>query len=75
LTEIDGSNASCDIQKPWQQTSLGLRADGMAGDMFWQWGDQLSGGPSSDDGNTVYYGSALATCLVTDHVAAIKAAS
>ncbi len=71
----DGSNASCDVQKPWQQASLALATSGMAGDLFWQWGDQLSSGQTSNDGNTVYYGSSLATCLVTDHVKAVNAAS
>jgi mannan endo-1,4-beta-mannosidase len=47
----------------------------MAGDLFWQWGDNLSNGRSSDDGNTIYYGSSDAQCLITDHVSAIKAAA
>lgn len=47
----------------------------MSGDLFWQWGDQLSSGQSHNDGNTIYFGSQLATCLVTDHVKAINAAS
>lgn len=47
----------------------------MAGDLFWQWGDKLSNGQqTSDDGNTIYYGSSDAKCLITDHVSAIKAA-
>ena len=71
----DGSNSRCDIQKPWQQTSLSLAANGMGGDLFWQWGDQLSTGQTHNDGNTVYFGSSLATCLVTDHVNAINAAN
>ncbi|KAK3294332.1 glycoside hydrolase superfamily [Chaetomium fimeti] len=75
LLEEYGAKASCDIQKPWQQASLALAADGISGDLFWQWGDQLSSGQTHDDGNTVYYGSELATCLVTDHVDAINAAS
>jgi len=45
----------------------------MSGDLFWQWGDQLSSGLTHNDGNTVYYGSSLAQCLVTDHVNAINA--
>lgn len=38
-----------------------------------QWGDQLSTGQTHNDGFTIYYGSSLATCLVTDHVRAINA--
>ncbi|KAG7287373.1 hypothetical protein NEMBOFW57_006884 [Staphylotrichum longicolle] len=75
LLEEYGSNARCDIQKPWQQTSLALAANGMGADLFWQWGDQLSTGQTHNDGNTVYFGSSLATCLVTDHVKAINAAN
>ncbi|KAK4237347.1 glycoside hydrolase superfamily [Achaetomium macrosporum] len=75
VLEEYGANARCDVQKPWQQTSLSLATQGMAADMFWQWGDQLSTGQTHNDGKTVYYGSALATCLVTDHVKAINAAS
>ncbi|KAL2170443.1 hypothetical protein VTG60DRAFT_4823 [Thermothelomyces hinnuleus] len=72
LLEEYGAYARCDIQKPWQQTALSLAADGVSGDLFWQWGDQLSYGLSPNDGNTVYYGSSLAQCLVTDHVKAIN---
>ncbi|KAK4144570.1 glycoside hydrolase superfamily [Dichotomopilus funicola] len=75
LLEEYGSNASCDIQAPWQKTSLSLAADGMSADLFWQWGDNLSNGQTSNDGNTIYYGSDLATCLITNHVADIKAAA
>lgn len=63
------------MQAPWQKSSLALAADGMSGDLFWQWGDNLSNGPTSDDGNTIYYGSDLATCLITNHVADIEAAA
>lgn len=61
----------CTVEAPWQQTSLA--ADGMAGDLFWQLGDTLSTGQSSDDGNTIYYGSDDWTCLVTEHVEDIGA--
>ncbi|KAK0636977.1 glycoside hydrolase superfamily [Bombardia bombarda] len=64
----------CTVEKPWQQTSLGLAAEGMSADLFWQWGDRLSSGQTHNDGNTIYYGSADATCLITDHVKGIKAA-
>ncbi|KAL2153621.1 hypothetical protein VTH82DRAFT_4776 [Thermothelomyces myriococcoides] len=72
LLEEYGARASCDIQKHWQQTALSLAADGVSGDLFWQWDDQLSTGLSPNDGNTVYYGSSLAQCLVIDHVKAIN---
>lgn len=56
---------------PWQQTVLD---SGIAGDNFWQWGDTLSSGKTSDDGYTLYYGSGSEfTTLVTDHAAALNA--
>lgn len=59
----------------WQKTSLALANAGMAGDMFWQWGDKLTDGSSThDDGNTIYYNQGNATCLVTNHIKDIKAA-
>jgi mannan endo-1,4-beta-mannosidase len=62
------------VEKPWQQASLALATKGMGGDMFWQWGDKLSNGQqTANDGNTIYYGSSDGTCLITDHVNAIKA--
>ncbi|KAM7183363.1 beta-mannanase [Rhypophila sp. PSN 637] len=63
----------CQIQGSWQKASLDLYMEGMAGDAFWQWGDRLSSGQSPNDGNTVYYGSADAKCMIKDHVAAINA--
>jgi mannan endo-1,4-beta-mannosidase len=59
------------IEGPWQTTSL--NTNGMGADLFWQLGDNLSTGLTSDDTNTVYYGSADWTGLVTNHVAAINA--
>ncbi|KAE8153324.1 glycoside hydrolase family 5 protein [Aspergillus avenaceus] len=59
----------CNIEKPWQQTAL--NTTGLAADLYWQYGDQLSGGQSPDDGNTIYYGTDQFKCLVTDHVAQI----
>ena len=57
------------IEQPWQNTALA--APGIAGDAFWQLGDTISSGQTSNDGNTIYYGSSEWTSLVTDHVAAI----
>jgi mannan endo-1,4-beta-mannosidase len=57
----------------WQAAALQSAAGGISADLFWQWGESsLSIGTTSQDGNTVYYGSDLATCMVTEHVAAIK---
>lgn len=47
----------------------------MGGDSFWQDGDTLSTGQTSNDGYTIYYGTSDWTCLVTDHVANITAAN
>jgi mannan endo-1,4-beta-mannosidase len=61
------------MESGWQSTSLS--STGMAGDMFWQFGDTL---PScncqtANDGNTVYFGTSDWTCFVTNHIAAINA--
>ncbi|KAK3358268.1 glycoside hydrolase superfamily [Lasiosphaeria ovina] len=70
LEEYGVTSDQCNVEKTWQQASRA--ADGMAGDMFWQWGDKLSSGQSPNDGNTIYYGSSTATCLITDNVKAIN---
>ena len=68
----DGTESDhCNVEKPWQAASRAAAADGMAADLFWQWGDTLSSGKTHNDGNTIYYGSSDAQCLVTDHVKAI----
>ncbi|KAK3941969.1 glycoside hydrolase [Diplogelasinospora grovesii] len=72
LEEYGGTN-NCTIENPWQNTALST--DGIAGDMFWQYGDTL---PScscqtSQDGNTVYYNQGNWDCMVTQHIAAINA--
>ena len=48
--------------------------EGIAGDQFWQWGENLSSGQTHNDGYTVYYGSGSAEyqCMVADHIAAIE---
>ncbi|KAK3935804.1 glycoside hydrolase superfamily [Diplogelasinospora grovesii] len=74
LEEYGVATDHCTVEKPWQQASLDLATQGMGGDMFWQWGDKLSTGQSPNDGNTVYYGSSDAQCLVGDHVKAMKQA-
>ena len=72
LLEEFGASDNGTVEAAWQATAL--RATGTAGDLFWQYGDTLSTGETSQDGNTVYYGTDLYTQLVTDHVAAIDAA-
>ncbi|KAB8300420.1 hypothetical protein EYC80_000594 [Monilinia laxa] len=55
---------------PWQGTVLSTAT---AGSMYWQYGDTLSTGKTSDDGNTIYYGTDEYTTLVTNHAAAMNA--
>ncbi|CAK7222900.1 hypothetical protein SBRCBS47491_005021 [Sporothrix bragantina] len=71
LEEYGTETDHCTVEKAWQAASLAAAGDGMAGDMFWQWGDTLSTGKSADDGNTIYYGSSEGQCLIQDHVKAI----
>jgi mannan endo-1,4-beta-mannosidase len=58
------------IEAPWQSTAMST--NGIAGDMYWQYGDTLSSGKTADDGNTIYYGTSDYKTLVTDHVTKIK---
>lgn len=64
LEEYGTETNHCAVEKPWRAASLAQKDSGMAGDMFWQWGDQLSTGQTSNDGNTIYYGSSDAKCLL-----------
>jgi mannan endo-1,4-beta-mannosidase len=73
LEEYGATSNHVTIEQPWQQTSLATK--GMAGDMFWQLGDTLSSGQTSNDGNTIYYGTDEWTQLVVNHVAAINGGS
>ncbi|KUJ19886.1 glycoside hydrolase family 5 protein [Mollisia scopiformis] len=54
----------------WQATVLSTQT---AGDMYWQYGDDLSTGETSDDGYAIYYGSTEYATLVTAHAAAMLA--
>ncbi|KAL4874924.1 putative mannan endo-1,4-beta-mannosidase F [Aspergillus karnatakaensis] len=63
--EYGAPSDHCGIEVPWQTTAVS--STGIAGDLFWQWGDNLSTGLTHDDGNTIYYGSADYQCLVVDH--------
>jgi mannan endo-1,4-beta-mannosidase len=69
LEQYGVTSNHCSVEAPWQRTALDTT--GIAGDLYWQYGDTLSTGQSPDDGNTIYYGTSDFTCLVTDHVAAI----
>ncbi|KAK3672346.1 hypothetical protein LTR78_007653 [Recurvomyces mirabilis] len=71
LEEFGDSN-NCTSELSWETTALNTAGTG--GDMFWQYGDTLSTGQTSQDGNTVYYQDPLWQCLVAPHIAAIKAA-
>lgn len=62
----------CGYTPPWQAAARDT--EGIAGDQFWQWGDELSTGPAHDDGFTIYFeGGEDYQCMVADHVAAIEA--
>lgn len=71
LEEYGSAAPHATIEAPWQATALSTA--GMAGDMIWQFGTTLSSGQTSDDGNTVYYGTSDWTVLITNHVAAVNA--
>uniref|UniRef100_A0A093VJF0 mannan endo-1,4-beta-mannosidase n=1 Tax=Talaromyces marneffei PM1 TaxID=1077442 RepID=A0A093VJF0_TALMA len=70
LEEFGATSDQCANEAPWQATSLNTK--GIGADMFWQYGDTLSTGQSPNDGNTIYYGTNTFTCIVTNHVAAIR---
>ncbi|KAL4971701.1 putative mannan endo-1,4-beta-mannosidase F [Aspergillus desertorum] len=69
--EYGAPSDHCAIEVPWQETAVS--STGIAGDLFWQWGDTLSTGQTHNDGNTIYYGSDEYTCLVTEHMERIAA--
>lgn len=60
-----------EYEAPWQEYAL--NDTGIAADLFWQLGDTISTGQTSDDGNTIYYGSSDWEVLVTEHVEAVNA--
>lgn len=66
ILEEFGYSDDCATESSWQATANST--DGIAADMFWQLGDTLSTGQTNNDGNAVYYGSDLWTCLVTNHI-------
>ncbi|KAK7946302.1 mannanase [Apiospora aurea] len=67
---IPSSQGHCAIERPWQE--LAVQTEGIAGDAFWQAGTVLSTGKTHDDTFTLYHDTEEWTCLVTDHVAAIR---
>lgn len=69
IMEEYGSTTHTD-EIPWQTEVLDTET---AGDMYWQYGDTLSTGETSNDGYTIYYGTAEYTEIVTDHAAAMNA--
>ncbi|KUI69375.1 Mannan endo-1,4-beta-mannosidase A [Cytospora mali] len=73
LLEEYGGDNNCTIENPWQETAL--NTTGIAGDLFWQYGDTLpsSGSQTSQDGNTVFFNGTNWDCMVTEHVDAINA--
>ncbi|KAF2272794.1 glycoside hydrolase [Westerdykella ornata] len=60
----------CPVESGWQQTSLGLKDVGMAGDLFWQLRDTIrsTGQQTHNDGHMIYYGSSDWKCLVDEHI-------
>lgn len=73
LEEYGYSSNHITVEQPWQQVALA--ASGIAGDSFWQMGDTISTGQTANDGNTIYYGSAEWTALVTGHINAIASST
>jgi mannan endo-1,4-beta-mannosidase len=73
LDGIPSNQGHCSVLSEWQKTSLAT--PGMGGDGFWQFGTKLSSGLTHDDTFTIYHDTDEWTCLVTDHVARIEAAS
>lgn len=69
IMEEYGSLTHAD-EASWQATVLSTET---AGDLYWQYGDDLSTGETNDDGYAIYYGSAEYATLVTAHAAAMLA--
>nr|OQO26689.1 hypothetical protein B0A51_06656 [Rachicladosporium sp. CCFEE 5018] len=71
VLEEFGYSDNCAIELSWETTAS--KTNGTGGDMFWQYGDTLSSGLTSQDGNTVYYLSDLWNCMIAPHLADVKA--
>jgi mannan endo-1,4-beta-mannosidase len=55
----------CSQQTGWQ--NLAINTKGVAGDMYWQYGDNISSGLTADDRFTVFRGSKNWDCMVDAH--------
>ena len=55
----------CSQERGWQTVSLAT--NGVAGDMYWQYGDQISVGKTTDDKFTVYRNSKSWDCMILQH--------
>jgi mannan endo-1,4-beta-mannosidase len=64
------ADEKCSQETGWQKTSLGTR--GVAGDMYWQYGDSISSGRTPDDKFTMYRGTKNWECMVQAHGKAIQ---
>jgi mannan endo-1,4-beta-mannosidase len=60
----------CSQETGWQK--LSIKTKGVAGDMYWQYGDTISNGPTADDRFTVFRGSKNWECMVDSHGQEIK---
>ncbi|PBP20493.1 hypothetical protein BUE80_DR008619 [Diplocarpon rosae] len=70
MEEYGSASSSKSVLGPWQDAVLATQT---AGDMYWQYGDNLSYGLTHDDGHAIYYGSADYETYVTQHAAAMNA--
>jgi hypothetical protein len=50
----------------WQ--TIALNTYGIAGDLFWQYGDTISYGETPQDENTIYYNTSAYEQVVTEHI-------
>jgi mannan endo-1,4-beta-mannosidase len=55
----------CSKELGWQKVAL--QTKGVAGDMYWQYGDQISTGKTADDQFTVFRNSKNWDCMVVQH--------
>jgi mannan endo-1,4-beta-mannosidase len=70
VLEEFGFSSSCSVQLAWE--TMAVKMEGTGGDMFWQYGDELSFGKTHQDGNTVYYQEDLWKCTVAPHIETVQ---
>jgi mannan endo-1,4-beta-mannosidase len=70
VLEEFGFSSNCSVQLAWETTAV--KMEGTGGDMFWQYGDELSFGKTHQDGNTVYYQDDLWKCMVAPHIKTVQ---